>query len=50
MKALEDAFERDAVLRSMGGEVTDFEIEQAHARTQHYKWLLRVYFRNMDPS
>ena len=27
LKALEDGFERDGVLRSMGGEVTDFEIE-----------------------
>jgi len=34
----------------MGGEVTNFEIEKVHQRTQHYNWLLPVYFRNMDPT
>ena len=32
----------------MGGRVTNFDIEREHARTQHYDWLLPVYFRNME--
>ena len=32
----------------MGGRVTNFDIEKEHARTQHYDWLLPVYFRNME--
>ena len=34
----------------MGGRVINFDIEQEHQRTQHYDWLLPVYFRSMDPQ
>ena len=50
MTALEAAFDREPVLRSMGGRVTNFDMELEHERTQHYNWLLPVYFRNMDPA
>ena len=32
----------------MGGRVYDFDIDNAHQRTQHYEWLLPVYYRNAD--
>lgn len=48
IEALERAFDKEAVFKSMGGRVTNFEIEREHARTQHYDWLLPVYFRSMD--
>lgn len=50
MTALEQGFDRLAVLKSMGGTVTDFDVDQEQARTQHYSWLLPVYFRPMDSS
>lgn len=50
LAALEQAFDRDPVLRSMGGRVTNFDMERASARTQHYDWLLPVYFRSMEPN
>ena len=30
--------------------MTNFDIQEEFARTQHYNWLLPVYFRNMDTS
>ena len=50
LKALEDAFDRTAILKSMGGRLTDFEQDHASKRTQHYSWLLPVYFRCTDPG
>ena len=50
MTALEEGFNKRAVLKSMGGTVTDFDINEEQARTQHYSWLLPVYFRPMDSS
>lgn len=50
LAALENAFDKDSVLKSMGGKVTNFDMELAYARTQHYNWLLPVYFRNMDAN
>ena len=50
LKALEDAFDREAVLKSMGGRLTDFEAENSSSRTQHYDWLLPVYFRSTEPG
>lgn len=34
----------------MGGRLIDFDQEQESARTQHYEWLLPVYFRCTDPG
>ena len=48
MAALEAAFDKHGVLKSMGGRVTDFEIEEEYRRTQHYNWLLPIYFRQMQ--
>ena len=50
LEALEKAFNKEVVLRSMGGRVTNFDIERESARTQHYEWLLPVYFRSMEPN
>lgn len=46
--ALERAFDRTSVLESMGGSVNNFDQELVSARTQHYDWLLPVYFRPME--
>lgn len=50
LKALEDSFDRTAILRSMGGRLTDFEQEHDSKRTQHYSWLLPIYFRCTNPG
>lgn len=34
----------------MGGRITDFEADNPSARTQHYDWLLPVYFRSQEPG
>jgi hypothetical protein len=34
----------------LGGRVTNFDINDEYSRTQHYSWLLPVYFRNIDTS
>ena len=48
LKALEDQFDRDGALKAMGGQVLDFDIKDENARTQHYNWLLPVYFRSTE--
>jgi hypothetical protein len=47
-KALEDSFDRDGELKNMGGRVFDFEMENEHKRTQHYEWLLPVFFKCLE--
>lgn len=47
-KALEDGFNKTTELRSMGGRVYDFDMENKFKRTQHYEWLLPVFFRCME--
>lgn len=32
----------------MGGRVYDFDIEDPFRRTQHYEWLLPIYYRNAE--
>ena len=32
----------------MGGRVYDFDIEDPFRRTQHYEWLLPIYYRNSE--
>ena len=46
--ALEAAFDKHSSLKSMGGRVYDFEMEDPYKRTQHYEWLLPLYYRNAD--
>ncbi len=48
IKALEDAFDKAGVLRSLGGRVYDFDVEDEYHRTQHYEWLLPMYFKCVD--
>ena len=45
LKQLEDDFDRDGELIRMGGRVTNFDIADNSNRTQHYDWLLPVYFK-----
>ena len=48
LQALEDAFDKHAELKTMGGRVFDFEKEDKFRRTQHYEWLLPVFYKCMD--
>ena len=48
VQALEDAFDMNAALKTMGGRVFNFEKEDKYKRTQHYEWLLPVYFKCTD--
>lgn len=43
---MEAAFDKVAELKSMGGQVYDFDVEDPFRRTQHYEWLLPIYYRN----
>lgn len=45
---LERDFDRDGELVRMGGKVTNFDISDNSNRTQHYDWLLPVYFKQQD--
>ena len=45
---LEASFDKVAELKSMGGRVFDFERDVPFRRTQHYEWLLPIYYRNTD--
>jgi len=46
--ALEAAFNKTSELKSMGGRVYDFEVDDEFRRTQHYEWLLPIYYRNAE--
>ena len=48
VKALEDAFDKTGELKSMGGRVFDFEVEDQFKRTQHYEWLMPVFFKCLE--
>ena len=50
LAALEREFDRDGELVRMGGRVTNFDVEDEGQRTQHYDWLLPVYFRQQDSA
>lgn len=45
---IEKNFDRPGELRALGGEVTDFDQDHEHKRTQHYDWLIPVYYKNAD--
>jgi hypothetical protein len=45
---IEKNFDRRGELRALGGEVTDFDLDDEHRRTQHYDWLIPVYYKNAD--
>jgi len=47
LQALEDGFDRNAELKSMGGRVYDFDKEDKSSRTQHYEWLLPVFYKSI---
>ena len=41
-------FKRDEELKKMGGVVYDFYPEDEVHRSQHYEWLLPLYYKNAD--
>lgn len=42
---IEKNFDRHGELRKLGGTVYDFEIDDEVRRSQHYEWLLPVYYK-----
>jgi len=48
IQQMEEGFDREGSLRALGGKCTDFEVEDATRRTQHYDWLLPIYFRPIE--
>lgn len=45
---IESRFDKHSELRCLGGVVTDFDMDDEHKRTQHYDWLVPIYYRNPD--
>jgi len=45
---IESRFDKHAELKYLGGVVTDFDVDDEHKRTQHYDWLMPIYYRNPD--
>lgn len=41
-------FDRDGELRRMGGKVYDFFVDDEIKRSQHYDWLIPVYYKNPE--
>lgn len=47
---LEAKFDKKGELKALGGKVTDFDVEDENRRTQHYDWLLPVYYKVQDQA
>ena len=45
---IERNFDKKGELKSLGGAVSDFDVEDQNRRTQHYDWLLPVYYKIQD--
>jgi len=45
---IEKNFDREGELKRLGGVVTNFDVEDEHRRTQHYDWLVPIYYRSSD--
>lgn len=45
---LERKFDRDGEMTKLGGKVFNFEVEDENRRTQHYEWLIPIYYRQKD--
>lgn len=41
-------FDKKGELKALGGHVTDFDLQDENRRTQHYDWLLPVYYKVQD--
>ena len=48
MEEIERNFDKHGELKSIGGSVTDFDTNDESLRTQHYDWLLPVYYKIAD--
>lgn len=46
--ALERNFDRDGEMNKLGGKVYNFDIDDDNRRTQHYEWLIPIYYRQKD--
>lgn len=45
---IEAAFDKERFLKQLGGVVFEFDRENEFSRTQHFEWLVPVYFRPSD--
>jgi hypothetical protein len=48
MEERESQFDRVGELARMGGKVFDFDAADENRRTQHYDWLIPVFYRTPD--
>lgn len=44
LEEIERNFNKHGELKLLGGKVTDFDVDDEHRRTQHYDWLIPVYY------
>lgn len=45
---IERLFDRHGELAKLGGKVYDFDVDDEARRSQHYEWLLPVYYKQME--
>lgn len=48
LEELERNFDKHGELQTMGGKVMDFDRDDENKRSQHYEWLIPVYYRVND--
>ena len=48
LEEIEKNFDKHGELKLLGGQVTDFDVEDENMRTQHYDWLIPVYYKNTE--
>lgn len=48
LEELENQFDKAGELARMGGKVLDFDAEDENRRTQHYDWLIPIFYRAPD--
>lgn len=48
LEEIERNFDKHGELKLLGGQVCDFDVEDENLRTQHYDWLIPVYYKNSE--
>jgi len=47
---LERNFDKNGTLKKMGGTVHDFDVDDDNRRSQHYEWLLPMFYRAAEKT
>lgn len=45
---MEDKFDKHKELASLGGRVIDFDVDNPNQRTQHYEWMIPVFYKQAE--